>query len=247
MNRDHASPDDAGRRANDAVDGPQLTELEQRLKCARPRPPELDVDVIMRLATEEHELAGFVARPPGQRLGSYSYRVGAIAGSWLFGAVVGSLVTFILLGRSASQEDSYDSIATANNDVSPAASAVEKDMSKNGAKSGRRGDVQQSVPLRSPPEVFFPTMLLDPCDWRAAPYGVSRPILRVGNSVRYPSAPGSWRVRFSTSLSPPNWPVASAPVNDTQRENTPRSAPAPAITREQLLRELLEANPDFFL
>jgi hypothetical protein len=50
MNPNHPSPEDRKPFADDGGDPQRLAEIEQRLKTARPRPAELDIDAIVRSA-----------------------------------------------------------------------------------------------------------------------------------------------------------------------------------------------------
>ena len=109
MSRNHPSPEEVPPPA-DGAESHRLEEIEQRLQTARPRPPELDLDTIMRAA---HEVDLPVQLAERDRHGHRSYRwVSTVAGSWACGAMVGALVTLAVLSCSQPSEDLQDSIAT---------------------------------------------------------------------------------------------------------------------------------------
>ena len=118
MNQNHPSPEDRGQLAGSDAGPQQLAEIEQQLKRARPRPPELDVAAIMRAA---HPIEPSVVLPRQsveQRDARSNGWIAMIAVSWACGAIAGGLVTFLLLSQSA-QPETPTGEATAQNERLP--------------------------------------------------------------------------------------------------------------------------------
>ena len=63
MNRNPAYPDDGNPPVDDPLDAPRQKDIERRLKQARPRPPALDVEAIVRSALDEARALGYA---PGE-------------------------------------------------------------------------------------------------------------------------------------------------------------------------------------
>ncbi len=245
MNQNHPSPEERGPFAGGDADPQRLAKIEQRLKYAQPRPPELDVEAIMRAAQQSVVLP---QRPVGQRDRRSYGRIATIAGAWACGAIAGALLTFILLSQSASPETSTDE-TTAQNEQPPK-------VTEPGREDAPDGDVQQArsddlPPKHEPPwtpaESEISVALLDPYIHWTAPYGDGRPTLRAGAMARGRGASGDSRFSYWTDTFPQD--VADMPDagGDAPYGVAPGFDPDLPITREQLLQELLGTRPDSVL
>ena len=248
MNQNHPSPEERGPFAGGDADPQRLAKIAQRLKCARPRPPELDVEAIMRAADTVDQSVVLPQRSTDQRdRRSYGW-IGTIAGAWACGAIAGALLTFILLSQSASPESSTDE-TTAQNEPLPK-------VTEPGREDAPDGDVQQARSDDSPPKHESPwtpaeseisVALLDPYIYWTAPYGDGQPTLRAGAMVRSRAASGGSRFSYSTDTFPQDLADTSETGGDVPYDVAPGSDPDPPITREQLLQELLGTRPDSVL
>ena len=237
MNRNHPSPED-NPQPTDGAERHRLEEIEQRLQTARPRPPELDIDAIMRTA---HEVAPPVqlAEHASNRHRHRSFRwVSTVAGSWACGAIVGALVTLAVLSWSQPSEDPKDSIATTMPER-PKVIARDVDIRVE-QEIERPHPVWTRPPLWSHSDLLVSATLLDSQGRGGLAYGSSLPTLRAGVFTRGRTASGSWRFR--------NADVMRQVGNDTSHsESTSDSEPEPTTTRELLLEELLGTDPDSIL
>jgi hypothetical protein len=90
-------------------------------------------------------------------------------------------------------------------------------------------------------------MLLDPYSSGGSPYAEEWRPLRVGTIALRQAPEGARGFRPVTDARPRNWVDTPAPSSDVQQDMTTHPAPARATTREELLRELLGANPGSIL
>ncbi len=248
MNRDHPSPENHGQFAGHGADPQRQAETEQRLKAARPRPAELDIEAIVRSARAVDQPV-VLPESPAERRGTRSYGWSvAVAGSWACGAIVGALVTFVLLSRATPPQNPSDGVTTLNEELPKVAGPGGEDASDDEVERPPRDDSPpRNVPTCPASDSFASVALLDPYGCGAARYGEERPILRAGDFARNPVASRSSRNRQRTSAVQQGWAHTTEPGSDAGQDMTPRAAPAPSITQEQLLRELLGARPDSVL
>ncbi|MBC8868867.1 MAG: hypothetical protein H8E44_05590 [Planctomycetes bacterium] len=248
MNQDHPSSEDHGQFRDDGVDPQRLADVEQRLKAARPRPAELDIEAIVRTAHAADQTVA-LREPPVERRGIRSYRwTIAIAGSWACGAIAGALVTFILLSRVVPPERPTDRSTAMDEELPRVVEPREKNAPDDDSEQRPRDDSpRKNVPPWSPSDSLVAVMLLDTVGHGVAPYGDEWPTLRAGALARGQGASGASRFRHGTNAAQPNRTHTPDPGSDIRQDMTPRAAPAPSITQEQLLRELLGTRPDSVL
>lgn len=247
MNQDHPSPEDREPFADDGADPQRLAEIEQRLKAARPRPAELDIEAIVRSAHTEDQTV-VLPEPPMERRGirAYGWTI-AIAGSWACGAIAGALVTFLLLSRGAPSEKASDGMTAVNEEVSKVVQPSEEASDEESEQPARAESPRKNTPRWSPSDSLVAVMLLDPYGRGAAPYGDGVPTLRAGDFARSQDGPGTSRLWHQANAMPQDGEYAPDPGGDAVRDMAPGSAPASPITQEELLKELLGTRPDSVL
>lgn len=252
MKPEHASPDDPLDNASDSLDSQRLADIERQLRQARPVAPQLDPAAIERLAREASVLttpAAGVEEPLVVPKQAHEYEhvrrarsYGAIAGSWICGALVGAVAMFLYQGRSPvdrappAQPTTIAVDATGAEPMDPPATS-DRVRHRRGADmaavaSNARADRPEFAWLVSPE-------LVD--------------MYRHGN-FRLGRTPSTWRVGMCLpgmvaasqhsddalhEEHPPCSPVIPSPEFTTPREHRRDFEPAPAITREQMLRELM--------
>ena len=248
MNRNHPSPEDREPFRDDGADPQRLADIEQRLKAARPRPAELDIETIVRTAQVVDQSVA-LREPPVERRGIRSYRwTIAIAGSWACGAIAGALVTFFLLNRVAPPDRPTDSTAAMDEKLPKTVEQEVGIASEDDTKRSPRDDSpRQNVPPWSPSDSLVAVMLLDTVGQGVAPYGAEWPTLRAGALACGQRASGDSRFRHGADGAPSGRTHTPDPDSDARQDMTPRAAPVPSITQEQLLRELLGTRPDSVL
>ena len=247
MNPKHPSPDDPGQPADAGVDPLDLAQVEQQLRRMRPRPPELDVEAILS-AARAADPPLTLAEYPNPEQGVWAYRrIGTLAASWACGAIAGALLTFVLLPRGTPPDTSPDVRATLDNELPKMAEAGNGPTPDAGEKRTGRDDSLQSDPPWSRSESRILVMLLDPYRHGGPPYAEERRPLRAGMFALRQAPEGPWRFRHVTSAAPRDWVDRPEPSSDAQQDITTRPAPARVTTREELLRELLNASPESIL
>jgi hypothetical protein len=237
-------PEEPRGGADEERDAPLLADVEQRLKRARPRPPKVDVQTIMRLAQTTEEPVGLARRPAGFRQGR-SRGWAAVAGAWLCGAIAGAVATFIILGRPVPSEPRSDPVVAEQEPLPKVTEAGRENVSDDDAHDHESDDSQ---PTRkeswSSEDLQLTLALLDPYASRTAFGEFNRTTLRAGvmrqgrtlssdgHSVHGggPSLPGVEDVPYSADRIPQG--VMSSAIAE------------PSISRERLLEELLGASPD---
>jgi hypothetical protein len=242
------SPEDREPFAHDGVDPRRLTEIEQRLKAARPRPAELNIEAIVRAALTADEPV-MLPEPSVERRGTRSYGwIIAIGGSWACGAIAGALVTFILLSRGAPMEESLDGMTAVDEEMTKVVQPSEEEAPDGDAERPPRDDTPwENVPPWSPSDSLVTVMLLDPHGRGVASYGDGWPILRAGDFTRSQDAFGSSRIGHRAGTVPQGRPHTPDPGGDALEGMAPGPAPASPITQEELLQELLGKRPDSVL
>lgn len=244
MNQDHPSPEDREPFADDGIDPQRLTEIEQRLKAARPRPAELDIDAIVHSADTVVTLPGTSVRQPTTRRNSW---IAVVIGSWACGAIAGALVTFLLLSRGAPSERASDGMTIVNEGLQKVVESSERESTHDESEQPPRDDApRENAPPWSSSDSFFAVMLLEPYGRGVAPYGDGEPTLRAGDFARSQDGPGSSRQWHRTSVVPQGGEYTPDPGGDVVEDLAPSSAPASSITQE-LLKELLGTRPDSVL
>jgi hypothetical protein len=224
------------------------TQIERRLKQARPRPPQWDVASIEQLAREPMmdasvEKPGAVVPRPGswQRGRWDGRRVMDVAASWACGAMVGVLVTFVLMSRmrpgTASSDAASQGIATQRaagdaRDVSP----VEPGSAATPSAVGTTGPSKQA-----PPDADAVALAMLPDRWRNEDFASWQhvPALRARMHPRDGIAGSSRPGDETAGQVPANEPRSTA---ETRRPPESYPDPAPATARGPLLHRLLETS-----
>ena len=224
------------------------TQIERRLKQARPRPPQWDIALIEQLAREPMRDAtvekptAVVSRPGSWQRGRWAgRRVMDVAASWACGAMVGVLVTFVLMSRmgpgTASSHADNQGIATQRaaddaRDVSP----VEPGSPTSPSAVGTTRPNKQAPP---DPDVVALAMLPD--RWRNEDFACWQhvPTLRARMHPRDCIAGSSRPGDETPGQVPANEPRSTA---ETRRPPESYPDPAPATARGPLLHRLLEAS-----
>jgi hypothetical protein len=248
MSEKHPFPEEPKRGVDEERDAPLLADVEQRLKRVRPRPPKLDVEAIMRSAQTAEEPVELSRSPADFRQRRSRLWAAAIAGAWLCGAIAGAVATLVILGRAAPSEPQRGLVVVEQQPLPEGTEAGQEDVSDDHARDIESDDVQ---PMRreswSSEESQLALALCDPYASWAASGDFGRPPLRAGVMKRGRVLPIGRRVGRGSGPAFPD-------VEDMQdsAERAPRSGVSspvaePAITREQLLQELLGASPDSVL
>jgi len=248
MSRNHPSPEDCEPFRDDGADPQRLADIEQRLKVARPRPAELDIEAIVRTARAADQSVALREPPVERRRIRSTGWIVAIAGSWACGAIAGALVTLVLLSRVAPPDRPADSAAAMDEKLPKVAEREDGSASDDDTEQPPRDDSQRkNEPPWSPSDSLVAVMLLDPYGHGEAPYGDEWPTLRAGALARGQGASGASRFRHGTDGAPSGRTHTPDPGSDVRQDVTPHAAPVPSITQEQLLRELLGTRPDSVL
>jgi hypothetical protein len=255
MNREDESPTDPTFEPDAPEARERLDEIERRLKAARPRPPRLDVAALQRLArqaavdtpVESPTAVAIRRRPPGGGRRPYR-RIAIISGSWACGAIAGALVMFILTSRAAPSADATNDMA--RHEAAPPASAT---RDRNTAP-----DADEKVDRRDGPP---PVEKVETLDADAAALAMILDPFGSEDSACWPEGPALWAGMHLGQYSG-DWSkfagraadAAGKPREDDEgwRSEAPKGRkpypdPAPSITRERLMRELLRETPGVLL
>ena len=249
MNPNHPTPEDF-RRPDDqsSLSRNQRAELERQLKRLRPRPPELDLDAIVRSAAEDRAPATLVEPLERQRRYIDYARLSTVAGSWLCGAVVGALVTFALW-RPAAPSPSSDSNATQQEDrlvsTNPADDEAHQVAVDDSTEADSHDDARSTTPPSWSSSESLVSLVLDRYGQNPV-YGARRRPLRADDFARSQLAHGL-STPWSATESLPQQPDPPESDLDDRQDPIAPYAPAPAITRDYLLQDLLDATPDSLL
>jgi hypothetical protein len=251
MNREDESPTDPTFEPESPEAWERLDGIERRLKAARPRPPRLDVAALERLARQpvadpavQGPAAGVVfPRPPTRRRPLYR-RIAAVAGSWACGAAVGALVTVILMTRTAPGTDSTSETSRIERQTPTPAIDDQNAAPRADHKADRRDGPAPAEKVEARDVDAVLAMILNgPADSARWPEG--RP-LRAGMHLIHSAG--------EPSSADPATDAAGSPRGDHEgwrsealKGPKPYPAPAPAITRERLLREVLSETPGVVL
>lgn len=248
MSQNHPSHENREPFADDGVDPQRLVEIEHRLKAARPRPAELDVEAIVHSARTRDQPV-MLREPPIERRGTRAYGWAiAIAGSWACGAIAGALVTCLLLSRSAPPEDATAGMTAVKDGMSKVVESSEEETTDDEPERPPRDEApQENAPRWSPSDSLVAVMLLDPYGRGVAPYGDGVPTLRAGDFARSQDGPGPWRLWHRTNVVPQDGEYTPDAGGDAVEGMAPDPAPASPITQEELLQELLGSRPDSVL
>ena len=254
MNQEHVFPTDPMNEPNSPEALKRLEEIERRLKRVRPRPPQLDATALERLAHDamadtasDRPSAAAIRREPRGRGRRLWRRVAVVAGSWACGASVGAIIMFVLMSPTAPRADS-----------TPETVGIEKEPPTSATRSqNMTGDAPRQVGRR---DGSFAAENVDTPEWDAAvlalisdsfgsgisAYWSDGPTLRAGMHL-INSAKDSRSVEAVTD-------AARKPRGDNERRrgemqqgSKPYPDPAPPITREQLMRDLLGKQPGLVL
>jgi hypothetical protein len=240
MTRNDKSPEEFTPRETDVSQDQTLAEIEQRLRRARPRCPAYDADRIVALAGDADPSVTLAPRRgPGPGKGSARW-LGVIAGSWICGAIAGSLLTVVIW-----QQDAAPEVGSATEtSVAENGAAVREPRSDGNAREATvpaaSSRPPQSIPSWSRSESLISTVLLDPYGPPSAAYGRSAPALTPGKIARHKLESGRWLDPFACGSTPAGW--TGSPNSSIEALGDTAPAATPAITREQLLQDLLGAD-----
>jgi hypothetical protein len=209
------------------------TEIELRLRKARPRPPQLDIAAIERLAREPviddlvEKSAAAVSRPAsGQRDRWLGRRVAEVAASWAGGAIVGALVTVVLLNRAEPDSPSTDAVEPAGRRTPAPATS----------DSAATAIAKQA---RLDPDAIALAMLLDRWRSEGSAYWQEGPTLTARMPLHDPAVVSLRRGQESGARPPADEP---RPTKERWGGMSPYPDPRPPDSRQQLLRDLLETS-----
>lgn len=255
MNREHESRADSDPDARSSAEQARLARIEERLKKARPRPPNLDAAALERaaLSTEAEPVAQRntqAATLRKLRWGRRRYRrMAAVAGSWACGALVGAMVTFFAMSRAEPGRDATNQTAVQTEGrpsmIRPEPVDAPKQQPQRGASPAQAPPPGR--PQRLAGDDAFLALLADPFESGDSAYGLDGPTLHAGMYLRQRPDP-SWIVRQPV----PSATSANTPDGEPRRTEPPGSpkhdrTPQPEITRERLLQELLDERPGSLL
>ena len=230
MNQENVFPTDPMNEPDLPEALERLDEIERRLKRARPRPPRLDAIALERLARQT--TVGDAAKMPLRRGRRLWHRVAVVAGSWACGAVVGSLAMFVLISRAAPDIDSTNKTVGLEEET-PAPAARNQDMAGDAGRDFEAPHLDATVLA----------LISDPLLGGGSSYRWDGPVLRAGMHL-VKNAPGPSLVERTTD-------TAREPRRDDRQRygETPKPypGPAPPITRDRLLRDLLSEMPELVL
>ena len=235
MNQER-SPDD-----REFVLPSQLSRVEQQLRQQTPRPLALDAATILRTALDvpaAAEIADHGHHERESRRGRWT----ALGASWLGGAIAGSIVTAFLLSRPAVPESMPNKVHASSETPSTEIAAGKDDFRDGGSERSRRDNARHEV-----------------LDWSASELLVSTRILKLDRSLSnsvggQPLHAGSYVRLIATDGASADgaWPDLGTTVARTEersdstsldRGSAAEAEPAPSITREKLLKELLGRSP----
>ena len=257
MNREHESPTDPMFEPEPPQASEWLDEIERRLKAARPRPPQLDVAALERLAGEavvdtavERPAAAAIRRRLPGRGRRPDRHMAAVAGSWACGAVVGALVTFILMGHTAPGTDSTNETTRLEKEAPTPATHDQNTV----PDAGQKPDADQKMDRRDGPppvekvealDVDDPVlaMILDRIEGADSAYWPEGPTLRAGMHLVQNAVDPSPVGRMTDAATKPRG-VAERWRGEASK---PYPDPGPAVTRKRLLHDLRSETPGFIL
>jgi hypothetical protein len=222
MSRENESPIDPRFEPESAETPERLAEVERNLKKARPRPVELDAFALERMAHPAPLVNG--AEQPARRR---RYRpVVAVVGSWACGALVGAIVMFLVM----SQNDSKARTAEVKQGIThPAPAFVSGEDTEDTTTPPERRD---RIGLDA---AVLALSSASPAN-RYSAYWHDRSAFRAGMHLsRFADGP-----RATTYIAPEYDQDASPKMLEYGQ-------PAPAITREEVLRDLLDDPSGFVL
>jgi hypothetical protein len=248
MSEEHPFPEDSDLCHGEDTDKPVVTDVEQRLRRARPRPPKLDVEAILRLAQTPEEPARLPCSPSGSRSRRFRGWVATVAGAWLCGAIAGAIATAIILGRAAPPKRPGGSVIVQQERLPKVTEADREDVSGDDARDVQSYDSQPRREESSAVEATqIDLVLLDPYSPWPAAHGSPRPVLRAGVLWQDRVLPADGHSGYETSTSFPHVEEVSYHTDRTPQSVESSQLSEPPLTREHLLQELLGTSPDSVL
>ena len=221
MSQEHELPSD-----------PRLAEIESQLKRIQPIAPRLDLTAIVRLAKEPpaSTLAAAAVRNRSREFGRSKRTYGAIAVSWMCGALAGAALMFLFVGspRPTATENQPTQLA---NDPDHKETTIPKGAARAPSQPPEQQlavAVVDASPERIDAASLIAAALCDPRgDYRS-------PVLRAGTHL-----PG---LAGGASRDPEKETVATSSGHPDPLPSNVDFEPAPEITRGELMRRLLQGD-----
>lgn len=217
MNQNHEPPIDPTHEPGPGLSQERQARIEGQLKKSRPRPVELDADELLRLAGMAPTPASSTAPPIRRR----RYRSAALAaGSWACGAIVGGIVMFLAMQQ----------------DVQPIGPPAE---TTGGSKEPSIRLVQEEAlpaPGRDELSSIDAAVLALTVPSNATDVWEDGLCLQPGMSL-----PSAWEHLPIPDDAVPSR-SAHRPASAAPTLSTGPPTPSPGVTREQLMRDMLEES-----
>lgn len=224
----------------------RLSQIERRLRAARPNPPDLDAAAWERIiaasdapAIPEPETVA-LAKPFRRR--GLSRAMVTIAAIWLSGVVVGSSVVFLIMNREpeiARTDNPQPPVALAPPELAPQPLEPQNLASSPASPEIKSQRIDRSHTSRSDTLTVHSTAWLD-----APAFGLDEPLRPFGNAwLESPmSAVSRSGSQTSAALDQNQEPLQQS---DTQRQLASSFVPPPKATPQRILEELMADGMTF--
>ncbi len=247
MNQDNPSRDESVE-----INLTQPEQIERQLRQLKPRTANVDVQAIVRSASEADSSVvstGSIGRSDrairSNAFRSSTVRWTTVIGAWACGVVAGVLVTLVLL-RQGTTPTTHVEKPRPPVENGPSSIAVDEAVPSPGEVEEPDGNAHPATAPRPPrTELLAAARLRQFYDPLADPYAARTP-LRAGDYMRHRAATDSAEFRSRINDSRKQWEDSSNPDGFTPWEDLPH-APDVSIDRDRLLRELLGTDPGSLL
>lgn len=245
MNGQNESPGDRADEPEGNRQAERLNQIEHRLRQARPRRPNLDAMALERMARSvladpggDRPAAVTAAGPRGDRRRRPARSLAIVASAWACGAVVGSLATMLLAGRTGASGDQSGPAARNEQRLSPPTASKEPAVAVAPPLEHRNASPPRNAvqPDKDAPVL---AMLADPWGSGRWWHGIESSTLRAGMHLAKDTGAASDILPPGTLTAKQAPPGAGSPQAETWKKSEPAPFACPEITREQILDDVL--------